>query len=275
MACDFTEFENDPAWPGWPPPDGYLVSMGATITADLSSQTFNDNTMLTLYEPVTLYEDFNANSTPVFQSAHLDIVEGESITPRIEYSDSDNDIPTLREFYLDFTLFDMKSYDHIYSDASEFEIGLTWLDDGMYYYYFRFSDGLDTVTTDIDSILIGNPGYEYLPGDVNMSVGAWPPAALSGDVTYMVNFFRGIPTSQSCLLDGFWCSADANGDCNVIGSDVTKLVNVFRGLTSIDYCPTYEPAWPTPVDLPPSAPLDWPNCGVVISSNTYNIGNLK
>jgi len=103
-------------------------------------------------------------------------------------------------------------------------------------------------------------GYKYLPGDVNMSGGTWPPAATSPDVTYLVNFFRGLPTSQSCLLGGFWCSADANGDCNVIGSDVTKLVNVFRGLTTLVTCVDYPPAWPTPADLPTEAPDGWPNC---------------
>jgi hypothetical protein len=102
--------------------------------------------------------------------------------------------------------------------------------------------------------------YEYLPGDVNMSAGTWPPAATGPDVTYLVNFFRGIPTSRSCLLGGFWCSADANGDCNVIGSDVTKLVNVFRGQGGILYCVDYAPAWPTQADLPEDAPEDWPNC---------------
>jgi len=99
---------------------------------------------------------------------------------------------------------------------------------------------------------------KYLPGDVNMAEGAWPPAATSPDVTYLVNFFRGMPTSHSCLLNGFWCSADANGDCNIISSDVTKLVNVFRGLTTISYCADYPPA-----ELPPSEPPGWPNCEVV------------
>jgi len=61
-------------------------------------------------------------------------------------------------------------------------------------------------------------------------------------------------------LDGFWASADANGDCNVIGSDVTYLVNAFRGFFSILYCIDYPPAWPTPADLPPVAPAGWPNC---------------
>jgi len=100
----------------------------------------------------------------------------------------------------------------------------------------------------------------YLPGDVNMSEGNWPPAAISPDVTYLVNFFRGLPTSQSCPLDGFWCSADANGDCSIISSDVTKLVNVFRGLTTVSHCPDYPPAWPTPADLPAEEPSGWPNC---------------
>jgi len=103
-------------------------------------------------------------------------------------------------------------------------------------------------------------GYDYLPGDVNMFGGTWPPAATSPDVTYLVNFFRGLPTSQSCPLGGFWCSADANGDCLIIGGDVTKLVNVFRGLTTISHCANYEPLWPTPADIPPSAPPGWPNC---------------
>jgi hypothetical protein len=103
-------------------------------------------------------------------------------------------------------------------------------------------------------------GYSYLPGDANMYNGAWPPTVIGADVTYLVNHFRGIVTSAPCLFDGFWCSADANGDCNVIGSDVTKLVNYFRGITTIQYCLDFEPAWPHPDSLPPEAPEDWPNC---------------
>ncbi|MCP4582027.1 MAG: hypothetical protein GY839_10440 [candidate division Zixibacteria bacterium] len=102
--------------------------------------------------------------------------------------------------------------------------------------------------------------YEYLPGDVNMYNGAWPAMVIGGDVTYLVNYFRGLPSSQPCPLGGFWASADANGDCLVIGSDVTKLVNYFRGLGDPSNCPDYEPCWPTSDDLPPSAPAGWPNC---------------
>jgi len=102
--------------------------------------------------------------------------------------------------------------------------------------------------------------YLFIPGDVNMYYGTWPAAATGPDVTYLVNYFRSAPLSQPCFLDGFWASADANGDCNVIGSDVTKLVNFFRGLTTLSYCTDYEPAWLTPADLPAEVPAVWPGC---------------
>jgi len=40
----------------------------------------------------------------------------------------------------------------------------------------------------------------------------------------------------------FYPGADVNGDCQVIGSDVTYLVNYFRGInTEIRYCEDYPP----------------------------------
>jgi outer membrane protein assembly factor BamB len=101
---------------------------------------------------------------------------------------------------------------------------------------------------------------EYLPGDANMYIGIWHPAVVGGDVTYLVNYLRGMPASQPCLLHGFWCSADANGDCSIIGSDVTRLVNYFRGIADLLFCPAYEPAWHDASELPAEAPAGWPNC---------------
>ena len=105
-----------------------------------------------------------------------------------------------------------------------------------------------------------HPGYEYRPGDVNMYVGSWPPVVTGPDVTYLVNYFRGVPSSVPCFLDGFWASADANGSCTVIGSDVTKLLYYFGGKTTLLWCPDYPPLWPSQLDVPPSAPPGWPNC---------------
>ncbi|MCP4582278.1 MAG: M28 family peptidase [candidate division Zixibacteria bacterium] len=100
--------------------------------------------------------------------------------------------------------------------------------------------------------------YEYLPGDANMPNGIWPPTVNGADVTHLVNYFRG--TSDPCLLDGFYCAADVNGDCLVNGSDVTKLINYFRGLTELSWCPDYPPCWESEDDTPPEAPDGWPNC---------------
>jgi hypothetical protein len=107
-------------------------------------------------------------------------------------------------------------------------------------------------------ILTVLPPLEYRPGDANMWAGGWPPGVISGDVTYLVNYFRRI--TSACNLDGFYCSADINGDCQVLGNDVTAFVNFFRGSGTIQYCPDYPPAWPTPGDIPAEAPPGWPNC---------------
>jgi hypothetical protein len=88
-----------------------------------------------------------------------------------------------------------------------------------------------------------------------MPNGIWPPTVIGADVTYLVNYFRSL--SGPCLLDGFYASADANGDCMVIGSDVTRLVNYFRGLTDISWCPDWPTTWPP---VPDDAPPGWPNC---------------
>jgi hypothetical protein len=100
----------------------------------------------------------------------------------------------------------------------------------------------------------------YLPGDANMAAGVWPPSVIGGDVTYLVNYFKGAPANTGCMNNGFYASADANGDCLVIGGDVTRLVNYFRAEADISWCPAFAPAWPTPDDLPPDPPPGWPYC---------------
>ncbi|MCD6162147.1 MAG: hypothetical protein J7K40_07015 [candidate division Zixibacteria bacterium] len=108
--------------------------------------------------------------------------------------------------------------------------------------------------------------FNYLTGDVNMHIGLWPPVVIGSDVTYLINYFRGIIASQPCFMNNpasdvpyFWASADVNGDCIVMGSDATKLVTYFRGTGSIDYCISYTPCWPP---LPPDPPSGWPNCQI-------------
>lgn len=111
--------------------------------------------------------------------------------------------------------------------------------------------------------------YDYVPGDVNMRNGRWPPQIIGSDVTYLVNFFRGI--TEACLIDGFYASADINGDCRVIGSDVTRLVNYFREINDIDWCPDFEPCWHTIYECPAISPADWPGCDPPIVAATTKV----
>ena len=109
-------------------------------------------------------------------------------------------------------------------------------------------------------VVVYLPRYAYLLGDVNMYNATWPPAVIGSDVTYLVNYFRGLSTSHPCLLDSFWGSADVNGDCHVIGSDVTRLVGYFRGQGELQACPDHLPLWETPQGVPQEAPPVWPGC---------------
>jgi len=131
---------------------------------------------------------------------------------------------------------------------------------------------------DIDNNGIGDicQGYPYLPGDVNMALGIWPPTVIGGDVSYLVGYFIGAGNAP-CNLDDFWASADVSGDCTVIGGDVSALVGYLIGTNpEILYCPDYEPAWLTPDDFPDTAPDGWPNCDIpMINSKVIPAGSDK
>jgi len=83
-----------------------------------------------------------------------------------------------------------------------------------------------------------NKVFGYIPGDANMGEALWPAELTGADVTYLVGYFRWL--NHGCAFEGFFASADANGDCVIIGSDVTYLVNYFRQLAPTpDGCPDY------------------------------------
>jgi len=147
------------------------------------------------------------------------------------------------------------------SEAPPINVGITVWQEGTW----RFEiTAVDVPHDDYPfALVVGSApfvGYEYLPGDViNMANGIWSPSAIGGDVTYLVNYFKG--SGEACLLDGFWASADVNADCIVMGSDVVRLVAYFRGSGDIEYCADHGPAWLTSDDLSPVSPISWPNCG--------------
>ncbi len=91
------------------------------------------------------------------------------------------------------------------------------------------------------AVLPDLPGAYYVPGDVSGD-----KQVIGGDVTVLVNYFRGLATPPDSVYDEiadrwFYAAADANGDCNLLGGDVTWLVNYFRGLSTLDYCDNVPP----------------------------------
>ncbi len=152
-------------------------------------------------------------------------------------------------------------HDSVNGDLYWYTIGVIDSGTTVNYYIVAIDDADDRTQSGIGNYVVqGQSGdnFEYLPGDANMAAAAWPPNVIGADVTYLVNYFRAI--ASPCLLDGFYASGDANGDCAVIGADVTYLVQYFRGANDIQYCPDYEPAWSTPDELPVNEPDGWPNC---------------
>jgi hypothetical protein len=97
--------------------------------------------------------------------------------------------------------------------------------------------------TTICDIVLQPATLLYVPGDVNGD-----EVVIGSDVTYAVNFFRGIgqPPPDSVWIESteswLYAAADANGSCSFIGSDVTFLVGYFRGIhTEVLYCPLAPP----------------------------------
>ena len=155
--------------------------------------------------------------------------------------------------------------------------------------------------------LIGDFGanaYAYLTGDANMYneyveignplTGPW---RVGGDVTYLVNYLDITSGNQPCLLHNpnaptdiqyFYASADATGDCLVLGGDVSRLVQFFGGNPEafILWCGYnqpdpqnyYPPLWTSNDNTPPleDLPAGWPNCQTppgaarVLPSNSVN-----
>jgi hypothetical protein len=178
------------------------------------------------------------------------------------------------------------SSDPLFADPGQGDFSITWLsfpvedetkspciDAGhpdMILFMDDDSTRIDIGAISFDQVIYGLP---YLPADANMRVGQWPPQVIGSDVTYLVSYFRGI--TRPCIINGFYCSGDANGDCQVIGSDVTRMVTYFRGLANIIPCPDYEPAWPTPDELPGEAPSGWPNCETAIVNDRATESGLN
>jgi len=106
------------------------------------------------------------------------------------------------------------------------------------YYEAMYSRG-DTLGTS------GQPGCEYVPGDINNN-----GFANGVDVSYGVNYFKGFGpppplTCPDCPEPGqeLYAAGDVNGNCIFNGVDITYFVSYLRGGgADLLYCPNCPPA---------------------------------
>jgi hypothetical protein len=187
----------------------------------------------------------------------MHVFPGDTVSFTVNVSDPDSTIPFLGAIELpDNSAFidsgNGTGYFSFLPDSSQFG------DQNATFIAYDFEDSLVTTQLTVTIIVYENQLYLYLPADANMAVGQYPPALIGGDVTWLVNYFRGL--AEPCIISGFYLAGDTNGDCMVIGGDVTWLVNYFRGLSDVSYCPDFPPAWLSPDDCPVDSPGGWPNC---------------
>jgi len=96
------------------------------------------------------------------------------------------------------------------------------------------------------------PACDYIPGDINGDGNT-----ISSDITYGVNYFRGVgavpPISCWDEVNSAWLyvAGDVNGDCQFIGADITYCVGFFRGINLVlHFCPRLPPYTPPVLGIP-------------------------
>jgi len=160
MACNISDITSDPLFPTWPPQSGYILAAGISLTFDLSEPGLNDYTYPSAFIPATQFLTTSNNSAPMLSDIGFDLIPGVSLNVRVDYSDSDNNLPVQRLLYFDRGVFEMGSFDHSYADTANFFHLMTWPGEGIHYYYFSYSDGRDTIQTPMDSISIATSAIE-------------------------------------------------------------------------------------------------------------------
>jgi hypothetical protein len=159
LACNISDLLSTPNFPVWPPRSGYILAVGFTATITISGvPSFNDYTYPSAFMPQTQYLNVTDNQAPVLSNLAFDLLPNIGINAHCDYYDADDNLPVLRQLFFDRGVFDMGSLDHSYDDTATFNYALAWPGEGWHYFYFRFSDGVDTIQTPRDSLYINPNG---------------------------------------------------------------------------------------------------------------------
>ena len=160
MSCSIYKLTSDPDFGPWPNSCGGLFLAAFTTTVDASQNiTFNDANFPTMFYPNIYQKVIDENVSPQLGELTYQI-NADSITFTINYSDSDNNLPTIRSLIVSNKAeYNITSPDHYYQDGSEFALTLPFSFVENKSVYAEFSDGMETVQSNIINFTGINDSY--------------------------------------------------------------------------------------------------------------------
>lgn len=163
IRCALADLINDPDFGPWPNSSGLYLSGGTSTlyaSGDLEINDFTDPGRFYLETQTFI---IGSNSAPLLTNPQ---VQPDSGTPdtiftfTVTYTDTDNNLPTLKNVVIDSMDYQMSSDDHGYGDGAEFSFSKDSFSVGKHDFYFEFSDGMDTVNTNSDTFVVYEAGVE-------------------------------------------------------------------------------------------------------------------
>jgi|GEM_PF-3484913 len=146
LSCSFDTLVADRYFGPWPNTSGYLVVGARTDKAvSLSSTLRADVTPNQKFYPATLIINPSAiNHPPVISDYNVSGKKSVfAYTFTINYTDEDNNLPTIHKVIANGSEFDMTAGDHLYSDGAIFRATVN-LDMPLASFGFKFFDGRDS-----------------------------------------------------------------------------------------------------------------------------------
>lgn len=145
---------NDPQFGDY---TGEIAVAAGTAWADFDGAYFGDGTQPTRFYQSLFNFSIGSNSPFVLTNPLVNPQSGDTSTYfefQVTYQDPDNNLPIIRELYIDNTPYVIGSYDHYYTDGAIFSDTFGTFAPGWHEFYFRFSDGASIVTTPLDSFFV-------------------------------------------------------------------------------------------------------------------------
>ncbi len=158
VSCNFSDLINDPNFGVY---TGELAVAAITAWADLNGLHFADATQPARWYPRIHILTPGANTSPYLVNPGVNPPNGDTTTIftfTVSYVDNENNLPPVRNLYIDNSPIPLGTPDHYYKDSSFFSINLGPFNPGWHEFYFKFSDGEYVINSPLDSFFVWGVG---------------------------------------------------------------------------------------------------------------------